>query len=345
MSRSHFVAAVLGLVALLGAAEVHSAVQEQQRRLAEFQQKAAKERKAQGLENDRAKLYAKYPTPEVTLVSASGGASGSGSPGGSGGKLPTVQAGAETTLTLTGRFMPGTLTHVDCAGAEVISDKATEKSVEVRVRVAATTLPGDCDVRVLSPVSLAVAREPAFRVVGKHQWELQLANGMKARLSTSSQQVGPAIAGTSEWFDKGGKSLGTRQVNVDSSADGYRVNVQRTKEETEAASKAISAAHKEYTNEDTQKQMKEAQLKIKNECMKMKPDQMGPCIKKYTAQMNELSKKAQGKAQEAQAQVAASNVGCDSLSLQVSDGKVTGRGTNCGAPGEVDVTGSVAAAK
>lgn len=345
MSRSHFLASVLGLGALLVAAEVRSAAKEEQRRLAEFQQKAAKERKAQGLENDRAKLFAKYPTPEVTLVSAGGGSSGSSSPNGSSGKLPTVQAGTETTLTLTGRFVPGSLTHVDCAGAEVLSDKATEKSVEVRVRVAATTLPGDCDVRVLSPVSLAVAREPAFRVVGKHQWELQLANGTKARLSTSSQPTGPAITGTSEWFDKGGKSLGTRQVNVDESSDGYRVNVQHTQEETAAASKALSAAHKEYTNEDTRKQMKEAQLKIQNECMKLKPDQMGPCVKKYTAQMNEISQKAQSKAQEAQQQVAASTVGCDFLSLQVSDGKVTGRGTNCGAPGDVNVTGSIAAAK
>jgi hypothetical protein len=341
MSRSRFLAAVLGLLALLGAAEVRSAAKEQQRRLVEFQQKAMKERQEQGLDKDRAALFAKYPTPEVTLVSASGGASKSGPSK----DLPTVPVGSETTLSFTGRFVPGTLAHVECMGAEVISEKATEKSLEARVRVTAAALPGECEARIISPVSLATAREPAFRVVGKHQWELQLANGMKARLSTSAQPGSPGITGTSEWFDKGGKSLGTRAVNLARTEEGVRVDVQRTQEEVAAASKARGEAHKELTSEDAQKVMREAQLHIKNECMKLPPDKMGPCIEKYTAQMKAVSQRAQGKAQEAEQKVAASTVGCDSLSLQVSDGKVTGRGSNCGAPGDVNVIGSVAAAK
>jgi hypothetical protein len=38
-------------------------------------------------------------------------------------------------------------------------------------------------------------------------------------------------------------------------------------------------------------------------------------------------------------------VGCQTLELMVNAGKVTGRGTNCGAPGEVNVTGTVTATK
>jgi|GEM_PF-1898042 len=336
MNRTRFLASVLGLVALLGAAEVRSAAKDQQSRLVAFQQKAMKERKSQGLENNPQALYSKYPTPEITLVSVAGADSK---------ELPTVQAGSELTLSFSGRFVQGSLAHADCWGVEVLSEKQVENRLEVRVRVAGTTLPGDCSVRIISPVSLATAREQAFRVVGKHRWELKLDNGTKARLTTTAQASSPDITGTSEWFDKGGKSLGTRPVKVTQTSEAYRVEVQRNEQETAATNKANEAASKEFSGADTQKQVDEIQQKIQNECMKLAGDKMGPCIKKYTAQMKALSDKTQAKVQEAQQKATATTVGCESLSLQASDGKVSGQGLNCGAPGEVNVTGTIAAAK
>ena len=38
-------------------------------------------------------------------------------------------------------------------------------------------------------------------------------------------------------------------------------------------------------------------------------------------------------------------VGCQTMKLDVADGKVSGRGNNCGAPGEVNVKGTVTVSK
>ncbi|HYH94529.1 hypothetical protein [Hyalangium sp.] len=336
MNRSRFLAAVLVLGGLLGAAEVRSASSSHQRRLEDFQKKAQKERQVLGLAKEA--LFAKYPTPELALVSASGGS-------GEGKQLPPVPVGTETTLTVTGRFTPGSLAHVTCAGAEVLSEKVTESSLEARVRVTTTALAGPCALRVYSPVSLATAAREAFRVVGSYQWELALANGMKARMRTSTDQNHPEFTGTSEWFGKDGKSLGTRPVKLERTTEGYRVLVERTAEEAAASNKALSEGHKQASSADTQKQVHEIQMKIQQECMAQPPDKMRPCIQKYKAQLSALSQKNQAKAQEAQGKAAAATVGCEVLSLEVSGGKVTGRGSTCGAPGDVNVTGTVTAAK
>jgi hypothetical protein len=52
----------------------------------------------------------------------------------------------------------------------------------------------------------------------------------------------------------------------------------------------------------------------------------------------------QSKAMAAQ-QGAATGVGCDSMSLQVREGKVTGQGSNCGASGDVALTGTLTPTK
>jgi hypothetical protein len=336
MNRSRFLAAALALAGLLGAAEVRSASNEHQNRLEAFRQKAQKERQALGL--DKKALFAKYPTPEVKLVTAGG----SSAPGG---ELPAVPVGGELTLTATGRFVPGSLPSMDCQGAVVVSEKVTESRVEAKVKVSSAALPEQCDLRIISPVSLASAKRPAFRVVGNYQWELTLANGMKARMRTAAQPGTVLITGTSEWFDKGGKSLGTREVKLDRTYDGYLVNVQRTEEEKAASNKALGESGKATRNKDNQAAAAEIQQKMKSECLALPPDKMGPCIQKYTAEMQALATKVQTQAQAGQQKAASSSVGCESLTLAVNEGKVTGKGTACGAPGEVNVTGSFTVTK
>jgi hypothetical protein len=230
-------------------------------------------------------------------------------------------------------------------GTEVLSEKVTESHLEARVRVTTSALPEACNVHIISPVSLASATQPAFRVVGTYQWELALANGMKARLRTSAQPGTVLISGTSEWFGKDGKSQGTRPVSVERMPDGFLVSVQRTAEESAASDKASAEARNEYSSADNKKQMADIQQKMQQECMKLPPATMGPCIQKYTAQIKALSQKVQTKSQAAQEKAVAATVGCESLHLQVSGSKVTGRGTACGAPGDVAVTGTLAVAK
>jgi hypothetical protein len=359
MNRSRFLAAALALVGLLGAAEVRSASGDQQSRLKSFQEKAQKERQAQKL--DRKALFSKYPTPELFMVSTAGGgapdpqpppkgkgggAGGGSAPGGSpGGDLGSVAVGSETTLTATGRFLPGSLSTVECQGVDVLSEKITETRAEVKVKVTSAAPAGPCDLRIISPVSLASARRPAFKVIGNYSWDLTIANGWKARVKTVSKPDTVLITGTSEWFDKGGKSLGTRDVSVKRTFDGYQIDVQRTEEEQAASDQAMGESGKAFKNQDNQKAAADIQAKMQAECMKLPPTQMGPCIQKYTAQMTALSQQVQAQSETGQKKAAASGVGCQTLQLAVNEGKVTGRGTNCGAPGEVNVTGTVTATK
>jgi len=337
MNSSRFLAAALALAGLLGAAEVRSASNDHQSRLKAFQDKAQKERQAQKL--DKKSLFAKYPTPELKLVTAGGG---KGAPSG---ELPSVPVGGETTITATGRFVPGSMPSMECQGAEVISEKVTESSAEVKVKVTSQAQAGQCDLRIISPVSLASARRPAFRVIGNYQWELTVANGMKARMKTVAKPDTVVIEGTSEWFDKGGKSLGTRLVRLDRTTEGYHVDVQRTTEETLAAKQASADSGNAFKRQDNQKAAADIQAKMQSECMKLPPDKMSPCIQKYTAEMTALSQRVQNQAQAGEKKAMAVAVGCQALELAVNEGRVTGRGTNCGAPGESDVTGTVTGTK
>jgi hypothetical protein len=358
MNRSRFFAAVLALVGLLGAAEVRSASNDQQSRLKSFQDKAQKERQAQKL--DRKALFAKYPTPEISMVAGGGGdapdkapgkkpgggASGGSAPGGApGGNLGSVAVGTEATLVATGRFLPGSMSTVECQGVEILSEKITESRAEVKVKVKSEAPAGACDLRILSPVSLASARRAAFKVIGNYSWDLKVANGMKARMKTAAKPDTVLIEGTSEWFDKGGKSLGTRLVKLERTEEGYHVDVQRTTEEINASKQAAADSGAAFKRQDNQKAAADIQAKMQAECMKLPPAQMGGCIQKYTAEMTSLSQRVQSEGQVSEKKVLAVAVGCKSLELAVNETLVTGRGTDCGAPGESEVTGTVKATK
>ncbi len=334
MKRSGFVAAALALGGLLGAAEVRSASNEHQKSLEAFRKKALADRRAQGLDKNEKELYRKYPTPEVKMVGGGGDSS-----------IPEAPVGTETTITATGRFSPGSFAHLNCVNVEVLSQKVTETTLEVRVRVAGTAMPGTCDMVVYSPVSLAHEGLAAFRITGAHQWELATATGLKVRMRTSSKKGSDMLVGTTEWFSKDGKALGTRQANVESHEQGVDVAVQRSQEEVQAAGKAWKTASSGSEAVDAQKELKSIQEKMKGECMKLAGEKMGQCMQKYTAQMQAVSQKLQNVSKSAQQKADSGVVGCQSMKLKVVAGKVSGQATGCGAPGEVAITGTVTVSK
>jgi len=334
MKPSRFLVATLALVGLLGAAEVRSASVEHQRGLEAFRKKALQQRKAQGLDKNEAALYAKYPSPEVKMVGAGGGAA-----------TPEVPAGTEATLTATGRFLGDSFAHLDCTGVEVLSQKITGNTLELRVRVAPTTLPGLCELRLFSPVSLAYQELPGFHITGTHQWELATANGLKVLMRTSSQKDSIQLTGSSAWSSRDGKALGTRQINVERTEEGAIVNVQRSPEEMKTAGKAWDSAARSSDKAAAQKEVKALQQKMKSECMTLPPDKMTPCIQKYSEQMQAASEKMRSVATATQQTADAGVVGCQTMRLKVTAGKVSGQGTRCGAPGDVNVTGTVTVSK
>lgn len=332
MKRSRFVASALVLAGLLGAAEVRSASVEQKRRMDEFRKKALAARKAQGLDKNPAALYAKYPTPELKLE-------GAGAAGGAG---LEVAVGTEATLVVTGRFSGEAFPHVDCPGVELLSQKVTENRLELRVKVAESAVPGICELRVFSPVSMANEQLVVFRKVASYKWDLALANGMKVKVNAASQKGVDIISGNSEWFSPEGKSLGTRLVNVNPSGDSLLVTVQRTQQELEAATKALSAGTQGPEGAKAQQEMQALQAKMQKECMSLPSDKMAPCLTKYSEQMKAASAKMREAATAGQKKAAAASVGCQTLRLKLAEGgKVSGKANGCGAPGEVAVTGTV----
>ncbi len=334
MKRSGFLAAALGLVGLLGAAEVRSASVENQRALESFRKQALEQRKAQGLNKDRKALFAKYPTPQVKLA-----------PGPGGGDVLELPVGSEATLVATGRYVANSFASLDCPGVEVVSQKITESRLELRVRALSHALPGLCVMQVLSPVSLAYETVPAVRVMGSLQLELETANGLKARVRMASQRGSNTLTGGSDWTSKEGKPLGTRQVRAEPREEGFFVQLVRTQQEQDAAAQTLSTATQGTDSQAAQQELKAIQDKMQQECMKLPPDKMGPCLQKYTPQMKAASEKMRGANTSAQQKAAAGVVGCNSMKLKVADGKVSGRGTGCGAPGDVNVTGTVTVSK
>jgi len=334
MKRSGFLAAALGLVGLLGAAEVRSASVEQQRALESFRKQALEQRKAQGLTKDRKALYAKYPSPQVKLA-----------PGPGGGELLELPIGSEATLVATGKYVPGSFASLTCPGVEAVSQKITDSRLEARVRALGTALPGVCELQVLSPVSLAYENVAAVRVMGSMRWELQTANGLKARMNIASQRGSSTMTGGSDWTSREGKPLGARQVRAEPGSEGFFVQLVRTQQEQDSSAQALKTATQGEDSQAAQKELKAVQDKMQQECMKLPPDKMGPCLQKYTPLMKAASEKMRGANTSAQQKAADAVVGCSSMKLKVTDGKVTGRGTGCGAPGEVDVTGTVTVSK
>ena len=334
MKRSGFLAASLGLVGLLGAAEVRSASVENQRALESFRKQALEQRKAQGLNKDRKALYAKYPTPQVKLAP------------GPGGDVLELPVGAEATLVATGKYVANSFASLDCPGVEAVSQQITESRLELRARALSHALPGVCELQVLSPVSLARETVPAVRVMGSLQLELETANGLKARVRMASQRGSNTLTGGSEWTSREGKPLGTQPVRAEPSEGGFLVQLVRPQPpQQQASAQAPGTATPGADPQEAQKELKAIQEKRQQECMKLPQEQKGPCLQKYTPQMKAAAEKVRVANTSAQQKAAGGAVGCNSMKLKVADGKVSGRGTGCGTPGEVNVTGTVTVSK
>jgi hypothetical protein len=134
-------------------------------------------------------------------------------------------------------------------------------------------------------------------------------------------------------------------VKLDRAGDGFMVHLVRTNEEQQASGKAMAKAMQGGESAGAQKDLKAIQDKMQKECMTLPPDKMGPCLKKYTAQMQAAGDKVRSTNAAAMQQGEALVVGCQTMKLKVVGSKVSGQGTGCGTTGEVNVTGTVTVSK
>jgi hypothetical protein len=111
----------------------------------------------------RAAAKAKYPTPEIHMVSG-----GCLVPGGTG------------EVVVKGKFTPGTKFVLESDGIEVTKEALTATEYRASVKVAPDYPPHTAAVLAISPVSgISAYSSPGVAVSGRMEWNMEAANGWK----------------------------------------------------------------------------------------------------------------------------------------------------------------------
>lgn len=125
-------------------------------------QKGCQEQLAKlGLTRDAAK--AKYPTPEIKLVSAA-----------------CLLPGASGEVVVNGKFPPGSKFVFENDNIEVVKETQTPTQYRATVKAAPAIGPQTAGLIVITPVSCITAQhQAAVRVGGRHVWTMEAENGWK----------------------------------------------------------------------------------------------------------------------------------------------------------------------
>ncbi len=122
------------------------------------------ERKRLGITSDEV-LRAKYPTPEISLITTA-----------------CIPAGGTGELIVKGRFVVGSKFLLESDNLEVVKEALTATEYRATIKAPAGIGPEVADFWVFSPVSAISARgEKAAVVTGKFEWDLQSANGWRIK--------------------------------------------------------------------------------------------------------------------------------------------------------------------
>lgn len=159
--------ATCALIVLVAAALVRAQSSSFQARRNELRRAAQAAQQAEGLAGsaNRKALYAKYPTPEITLA-----------------KPTVLTAGASGALSIPGAFPAGTTVMAGSDAITLSEVTVTATSVKGKVTAAAGLPPQWARVYAFTPVSMAETWTPVF--VGAPQaYTLKASNGWTVRLT------------------------------------------------------------------------------------------------------------------------------------------------------------------
>ncbi|MBF5043121.1 hypothetical protein FGE12_12050 [Aggregicoccus sp. 17bor-14] len=333
MNRVPFALCTLALAAVLAAAGGQGAGATFQERYAAFQKRLDAERAKTGLGYDA--LRRKYPTPELSLVSAVPASEGS---------RVCLAPGKTAKLVLDAKVVPGSFIDFNCDALTVVDQKLEGGKLRLEVRARPDAMPGRCDLLVASAGSGIQASLPLVQVVGRYTWELQLANGTSSRWVVDATRCEDAadLRGVSRW-SRQGKAQGERPVALSGSGGAWRAQVEPTPEEQQALSEELTAQSSSERTNAAMEKINALSQKMGEECVKLKPEQMQPCFEKYQKLLEPHQKVLQAAGDQMKEASTVRKVGCHELQLTVGEaGAVTGTGEGCGAPGETAVKGKVA---
>lgn len=131
----------------------------------------AAERARLGLTDSKV-LFAKYPTPEITLC-----------------RMIRVLPGTSGEVVLRGKFAPGTKFLFENDNVEVVKELATPAEYRATVRVPPGIGPSYAFLYAYAPVSGANVRCHALYIGGKYEWDFTAENGWRILLRMLDENI------------------------------------------------------------------------------------------------------------------------------------------------------------
>jgi hypothetical protein len=161
-TSSRWIAFAVGLLLVFGIARA-STSRYVERRNAIFQSLATEQQRL-GL-TDRVQLFAKYPSPEITLCRAA-----------------RVAPGATGEVAVSGKFIAGTKFLFENDDVDVVQEKPTASDYHATVRAPSGIGPSVAFLHAFTPVSGGEAKCTALYIGGRYEWEFTAQNGWRIQL-------------------------------------------------------------------------------------------------------------------------------------------------------------------
>jgi len=287
-----------------------------QERLEQIRATAEAERKKLGLQDDRARLYAQYPTPEVAF----------------GGDPLETACGQAKDVRIAGKFAKGTAFVIAHDDVRALGEKLDAEGWKARLAPHKDAAPGPVRVHAIVPVSGAERSTEVMVVRGRYQIDARFDDGWAASMVTDGNSGGEFT-----WSKGSEKRAGIASVH----SNGSRVSVdvappaERQKLEMEEMQKLMAAVEASG--------MTALQEKIQG-CGKLPQDRLIACLQalqgeteKLRAQADEADKRMKAQILERQPKAAWN---CTGWRLHAREGKLTGT-ASCAGEVEQKVTGTL----
>jgi hypothetical protein len=277
-------------------------------RLKTLQTDAAAQRQKLGLDNDREKLYAKYPTPEFDF---------------DGDPIP-LTCGGSSPINVSGKFPAGTAFLVNDDDVEIIGAKTDSDGWHAKLKAAPNAAPSTVNLHAVAPVSGAERSMRIAQVSGKYEMDLKFDDGWTAHFA------GDALA-----WKKGGETRSTR-AEMDADSGHIRLRWEQSPEAAAAQEKQVEAMKSAYSGNEMQEAMKKMQG-----CMQKADPGRQTCMEAVNADMEKLNKKVSAQQEAAENARPTAAWGCNDALLDAHAGALSGTATCAPHDRKMKITGSL----
>ncbi|HUJ29348.1 MAG TPA: hypothetical protein VLW85_25185 [Myxococcales bacterium] len=282
----------LALIAALALFAAATATSYRDRRKA-LDDEAAAQRAKLGLDNDREKLYAQYPTPEITFD----------------GNVATLGCGGSAKVSVGGTFPGGTLFLVSDDDVQIADAKPGAGGWQATLKASPTAAPMDVNLHAITPVSGAERAIRIAQVTGRYALDLRFDDGWTARFAD----------GSITW--KNGALTRTTRAEL-RPGHTMRLDWERSPEEMQAAQAAVS----QMTSPEAQAQMQSMVARMQ-ECFKKPQSEQQACMQSVNADLQKVQQKQKAAQEQAEQARPTAAWACSDARFESSGGAISGTAT------------------